>query len=78
VALGRRSGVAIPEEFWYAIMTAFTRIMMTRLYPRASDPEQFETEPLPKLREAIHEYLGQLVDFVVANAGRTGLKVLKE
>jgi hypothetical protein len=50
------------------------RIAMTRLFPRSSDPEQFESEPLPKLREAIHEYLSQVIIFITNNETKTALK----
>jgi hypothetical protein len=47
--------------------TGGARIMMTRLYPRGSDPEQFETELLTDLRQSLHAYLGLVIDFIIAN-----------
>ena len=51
------------------------RIMMTRLYPRKTDPEQFETEVLPDLRRSIDDYLGSIVDLIEANETKTILKL---
>jgi hypothetical protein len=58
--------------------TGGARIMMTRLYPRTSDPEQFETELLTDLRQLLHDYLGLVIDFIVANEERTALKLEKK
>lgn len=55
--------------------SGLTRIMMTRLYPRETDPRQFETEPLPNLRQSIHNYLDQLIHFVLDNQTKTALNV---
>jgi len=49
------------------------QIAMMRLYPRATDPQQFDSEPLPALREAIHEYLSRVVDFITTNETMTAL-----
>ena len=54
------------------------RIAMMRLYPRATDPEQFETEPLPALRQAIHDYLDRVINFVTNNETKTTLKTLDD
>jgi hypothetical protein len=51
------------------------RIMMTRLYPRGTDPEQFETEVLPDLRQSLDTYLGLAIDLIEANEMRTILKL---
>lgn len=51
------------------------RIMMTRLYPRGSDPEQFETELLPDLRKSLDDYLDLVVDLLNANEAKTNLKL---
>jgi hypothetical protein len=49
--------------------------MMTRLYPRGTDPEQFETEVLPDLRQSLDTYLGLAIDLIEANEMRTILKL---
>ena len=54
------------------------RIAMTRLHPRATDPEQFETELLPALRQAIHDYLNRVINFVTNNEAKTALKTLDD
>lgn len=53
------------------------RIVMMRIYPRGSDPEQFDTEPLMILRQSIDDYLDRVVDFVTGNEAKTVLKLEK-
>jgi hypothetical protein len=50
-------------------------IMMTRIFPRESDPGQFDSEPLPALRQSLHDYLSVVVDFITANRSKTALKL---
>jgi len=51
------------------------RIMMTRIFPRATDPQQAESEPLPDLRVAIDAYLANVVALLRANESKTALKL---
>jgi len=51
------------------------RIMMTRIYPRDTDPQQAESEPLDELRVAIDSYLEEVVAFIRSNESRTNLRL---
>ncbi|MET4802841.1 hypothetical protein [Bradyrhizobium sp. LB11.1] len=48
-------------------------IVMLRLYPRETDPQQFNSEELPSLRKAIDNYLDLVVACVAANEAKTAL-----
>jgi hypothetical protein len=48
-------------------------IVLLRLYPREKDPQQFNSEELPHLRQAIENYLRLIVACIVANESQTAL-----
>lgn len=52
-------------------------IMMTRIFPRETDPQQAESEPLGDLRTAIDRYIQGVISFINANADKTRLKLEK-
>jgi len=60
-------------SMWHA--DGHPRIMMTRIYPRDTDPQQAESEPLDELRVAIDSYLEEVVAFIRSNESRTNLKL---
>lgn len=49
-------------------------IVLTRIYPRETDPEQFNSEQLPQLTQAIESYLDLVIVFIGANEAKTALK----
>jgi hypothetical protein len=50
-------------------------MILGRLYPKNSDPEQSQTENLATLRTAIDEYLDAIVEFILTNEERTILRL---
>ncbi|MEY9194748.1 MULTISPECIES: hypothetical protein [Bradyrhizobium] len=53
-------------------------MVMMRLYPRETDPRQFNSEQLPKLTQAIEIYLDLIVGCIVANEDKTTLKLAEK
>jgi hypothetical protein len=53
-------------------------IVLTRLYPRDKDPQQFSSEELPQLRQAIESYPDTVIACIAANESKTALKLNKK